>query len=525
MLANPGVYPFHGNDFFKHCGDSFLPFVMNELDMGSEISLLKSFGPNVDVKTVADIALTFMDLRNDYNNGSISYPFSTRESVSVIKHLEEYKNDGISSAIENVISFDSLNPSLKNFILSKFMARGIPISKDHEKQVMDWEITKEQRSMMNKSDPRTNIGSPKHGKVDPHNKPHVGGNTWAGGTGGSDTAGMGGRGGPYRLDLGHDVHQVSDEAKQEVSDKVKQEAARLAKQGLANRLQEIKMQKFEYNAYMMFKKKIENEISQLRDILMSNKNTNERTWLRNQSDGEIDDNKLVDGIMGEKHIYKRRSPPDSPDNKRFNKNKTSSNNNAKKRFHFIIDVSASMYRFNGMDHRLERMIEVVLLIIESMPQESDLYDYAITGHSGDSSQIQFVDWGKEKPTNEKERFEVLQSMIAHSQYCLAGDHTLKATQKGIQNLQKELRDDIDVEGYTFIFSDANFDRYDISVSAIKKAMNSDDVRINSFLILIASMEDEAASIVKELPVNTAHICFNSNDLPTLFKNILLETLK
>ena len=52
------------------------------------------------------------------------------------------------------------------------------------------------------------LSSPKVGKIDPKNKPHVGGNTWAGGTGGRDTAGLGGRGGPYRLDAGHDVHQV-----------------------------------------------------------------------------------------------------------------------------------------------------------------------------------------------------------------------------------------------------------------------------------------------------------------------------
>lgn len=51
---------------------------------------------------------------------------------------------------------------------------------------------------------------PKHGKEDPNNDPHVGGNTWAGGTGGRDTAGLGGKGGPYRLDKGHKVHQVTD---------------------------------------------------------------------------------------------------------------------------------------------------------------------------------------------------------------------------------------------------------------------------------------------------------------------------
>lgn len=37
----------------------------------------------------------------------------------------------------------------------------------------------------------------------------MGGNTWAGGTGGRDTAGLGGKGGPYRLDKGHNVHQVT----------------------------------------------------------------------------------------------------------------------------------------------------------------------------------------------------------------------------------------------------------------------------------------------------------------------------
>jgi von Willebrand factor A domain-containing protein 8 len=52
------------------------------------------------------------------------------------------------------------------------------------------------------------VSNPKYGKIDPKNDPHVGGNTWAGGTGGRDTAGLGGKGGPYRLDAGHPVYQV-----------------------------------------------------------------------------------------------------------------------------------------------------------------------------------------------------------------------------------------------------------------------------------------------------------------------------
>jgi len=37
----------------------------------------------------------------------------------------------------------------------------------------------------------------------------VGGNRFKGGTGGADTAGLGGKGGPYRIDAGFEVHQVT----------------------------------------------------------------------------------------------------------------------------------------------------------------------------------------------------------------------------------------------------------------------------------------------------------------------------
>ena len=43
------------------------------------------------------------------------------------------------------------------------------------------------------------LDTPKIGKFDPSNNPHVGGNTWMGGTGGYNTAGLGGVGGPFRL--------------------------------------------------------------------------------------------------------------------------------------------------------------------------------------------------------------------------------------------------------------------------------------------------------------------------------------
>lgn len=53
---------------------------------------------------------------------------------------------------------------------------------------------------------------------------------YVGGTGGSDTAGMGGRGGPYRLDKGHKVHQVSDKDRQ-ISAEARARAAQMGKVG------------------------------------------------------------------------------------------------------------------------------------------------------------------------------------------------------------------------------------------------------------------------------------------------------
>merc|ERR1719333_1462461 len=40
------------------------------------------------------------------------------------------------------------------------------------------------RDLQIRRDGLTDLDSPKHGKIDPTNAPHVGGNTWAGGTGG-----------------------------------------------------------------------------------------------------------------------------------------------------------------------------------------------------------------------------------------------------------------------------------------------------------------------------------------------------
>jgi hypothetical protein len=143
--------------------------------------------------------------------------------------------------------------------------------------------------------------SPKHGKHDPKNERHSGGNTWAGGTGGSDTAGLGGKGGPYRLDTGggHDIDQLSDEEKANVSDEVKQRARQMAKEALSKRLAEIGMGAKDASIYSEIYDRVRNEINLMREVLNGvQTKQNEREWIRFQSAGDFDDGRIVDGVAG-----------------------------------------------------------------------------------------------------------------------------------------------------------------------------------------------------------------------------------
>ena len=197
-LANPAGYPFHGNDLAREMSDVFSCHVVPPLDTESHKKILLSYGDNVKPKLIDKIVNIWEDLRRAQQSGSMTYPFSVRESVNVVKHLNAFPEDGIEEAVDNVVAFDRLDRALSKHLGDIFGGHGIQVMKE-EHSVQE----RSRRVEGGVSTPKTRASAPKHGKVDPDNTPHVGGNTWAGGTGGSDTAGLGGRGGPYRLDSGH----------------------------------------------------------------------------------------------------------------------------------------------------------------------------------------------------------------------------------------------------------------------------------------------------------------------------------
>ncbi|KAG0410878.1 hypothetical protein HPB47_012009, partial [Ixodes persulcatus] len=319
---------------------------------------------------------------------------------------------------------------------------------------------------------------PKHGKEDPENMPHVGGNTWAGGTGGMDTAGLGGAGGPYRLDKGHRVHQLSDMDKQSVPPEVLQAAREMAQKALKSRLKEIDMSEHDAALYEQFSGSVQRQVQLLRVILDGLQATSkERQWLKHQSSGDLDDSKLIESITGEKTIYRKRGEQEpeigSPQVK-------------PKRLRLVVDVSGSMYRFNGYDSRLEREMEAVLMVMEALQGFQNKFVYDILGHSGEESRLDLVKADK-PPTNDKERFKVLQEMHAHSQFCMSGDNTLSGTREAIESV---VGDECE-QHFVIVLSDANLERYAIPAKSFAQVLTSNP-EVDAFAVFIGSLGDQAA---------------------------------
>ncbi|KAJ1640768.1 hypothetical protein T492DRAFT_925986 [Pavlovales sp. CCMP2436] len=347
---------------------------------------------------------------------------------------------------------------------------------------------------------------PKKGQVDPTGAPHVGGNRWAGGTGGRDTAGLGGRGGPYRLDGGSDIHQLSDELKAQVSPAALAAAREMAAEAHAERLHEIQMTPFEATAYARIVEPVAREIRQLRNVLAGHESRERaRVWLGGQSSGELDDGRLVDGLAGESAVYKQRAdaPPDLGGTQQ----------QKPKVLRFVLDLSGSMYYFNRYDGRLDRQMQTIAMIFEALAGFEHKYRYSVVGHSGDGSCAPFVEYGS-PPANEKERFMLLQSMQSHTQYCQSGDNTLNAAKAAVAEV---LTHDAD-ERFVFLLSDANLARYGIEPAALSAALCS-SAQVESHALFISSLRDEAEQIKRALPAGRGHICLNASDVPRTVKEV------
>ena len=143
-------------------------------------------------------------------------------------------------------------------------------------------------------------------------------------------------------------------------------------------------------------------------------------------------------------MFKRRGTPDDANDTHLPPNPIV--------IRLVVDISASMYRFNSYDQRLERLLEATLMLMETL-KDDRRFQLHITGHSGDSAKIPLVN--PKTNMDEKTQLQVLECMVANTQYTWAGDNSVDA----ISSVVKDAGDG----DLVIVISDANLDRYQITV--------------------------------------------------------------
>lgn len=278
------------------------------------------------------------------------------------------------------------------------------------------------------------------------------------------------------------------------------------------------MNEAEHEIYEEFIEPIYGDVDNLKVALEAvSYRSSERDWIKRQLDGDLDDSRLIEGIAGERNVYKRRGivEPSVMDHSRLNR---------AKRLRFVVDCSGSMYRFNGYDQRLTRCLQAAALVMLCFDGLGEKFDYSIVGHSGDTKCIELVPFGQ-PPANEKERLQVLRTMVAHAQFCESGDNTLGAIRQALSDVAMPSRmvdsSNDTTDSVVIAISDANLERYGIHPRELNRAMHTNhDASIKAFCIFIASFGDEAELIRRELPAGRAFVCKHSSDLPSIVRNIL-----
>ncbi|KAJ3746345.1 AAA domain-containing protein [Lentinula detonsa] len=504
LLANRPGYPFLGNHFLQVLGESFSPYAISNPDQKSERKLLQQLAPEMDEDLILRLVGAFADLRKGYETGKVGYPYSLRELINLVRHMRAYPNDSLSDVLRNVFDFDVYKPETIEKLREILDHHGLRV------QHLGIDAAREASSAKGVKDvqytpksPKDILGDPKEGEHD--DKQHIGGNKYAGGIGGRETAGLGGKGGYKRLYKGGDIKQLPETAKRQVSEEIRAKAREMARQELQRRLEELDMSDIEAKGYGQLLQATQAHMLSLFDLLEHlAAREEERVWVKRQTDGELDDSRLTEGITGEATVYKRRM---------MEKPQIGRPQIKPKRIRFIFDLSASMYRFQ-YDGRLQRSLEAAVMLMETFDRLSrkDKYVWDVTFKSGDEPLIPLVTAGH-PPADIKERWKVTEKMYMIPQYAFAGDNTVEAIQKGVDEVVKFDADD----WFVITITDANFGRYQITPEEVFQAMRRHS-KVQTALICIGEGAN-ASWITKNLP-RTVFRVKDTGDIPIVLRGIL-----
>ncbi|KAG5283708.1 hypothetical protein AALO_G00045100 [Alosa alosa] len=89
--------------------------------------MLRRYGPDVPEVILQKLVAAFGELRTMADKGTITYPYSTREVVNIVKHLQKFPNEGLANVVRNVFDFDSYNKDAREVLITALHKHGIPI--------------------------------------------------------------------------------------------------------------------------------------------------------------------------------------------------------------------------------------------------------------------------------------------------------------------------------------------------------------------------------------------------------------
>jgi hypothetical protein len=134
----------------------------------------------------------------------------------------------------------------------------------------------------------------------------------ASGGGGSSSAGGGGAGSADpdvegrksgTIDAANFNLRTANDVPKEISDATKE----LHSMAMKKRLEQLNMNEKDMATFADYHRNVQREIRELRAILETVEAKNkERVWLKHQTSGDVDDSKLIEGVTGDRAIYKRR---------------------------------------------------------------------------------------------------------------------------------------------------------------------------------------------------------------------------
>jgi MoxR-like ATPase len=303
--------------------------------------------------------------------------------------------------------------------------------------------------------------------------------------------------------------------KRSVAAELGEEARLFALRALREKLAAIDLSEFDARAYEARLARVGSAVAQLRGVFeAAQAASRERQWQSRKTSGELDEQRLVDALTGERAVYRVRAEREPGLLQALPKVMI-----------FCVDASASMERFNAHDGRLERTLDCLVMVMEALDGWEHKFAYEIVCHSGDQPAIDVGAPLCRAPRTRAERWRLIRRVATHAGNCASGDASVEALRRAVRRAASVAAD----ERIVLLVSDANLARHGIGAGDLAEAMAvphgapssaagretlaiARTASVRCRCVFVAQFGD-AARVQAALPRGVVHLVERADELP------------